>query len=350
MLTEIGACRDFGMDSRDDARMVYALLDTCARLHLDPGLVDRIVGDVPIAPHDSSACPAEIFEELGTRMSVCHLANTRLFQIARGDSHADWSFDTRQTVGKRLALLYQDYEIKLADLLRDVTANDSTLLLQKFHSTPAIMLNFQHFNQLLDIVDEKTDGEIAKHQEAEHRYFFEGGGGRYEATDPATLRAVFSKLNCKPGASFYDLGSGYGHPILYGASILPGVSFTGIELMSARVDSARVAAQRLGLVNANFRTADVTTCDFSAADVVFLFNPFVEVVAEYVSEKLAALASSKPILIIDYFGAVTSKCQGSFCQIGEAGHMYGLYTSPKYSGEISRSILNPASFNFEKNE
>lgn len=334
-----GCADGFGSDPKEEVLMHRVLSRACAGLGVDPSFAQRILAGAPTTVPGNSADTVATFEEWSTRMSVCRFADAKLFQFARADHGQEWNFFTWQAAGIRLFGLSKTYEDQLATLLGEVSAHDSALLLKKFHTAPTLGLSAQHLNLLLGIVDEKVKGEISKHPEGDHGSFLERGGKQYEPTDPATLRAIFTHLNFKSGVSFYDLGSGYGHPILYGANLRPDISFTGIELMSVRVDSAQRAAERLGLANARFQVGDVSTCDFSAADVVFLFNPFVEEVAKHVSEKLADLADSKPLLIIDYFGAVTTACPGRFCQIAETPYKYGLYTSPKYRGDIIKRVF-----------
>lgn len=117
------------------------------------------------------------------------------------------------------------------------------------------------------------------------------------------LQGLFSTLQLKEGTTFYDLGSGYGNIILYGASLFPNVNFVGIEIVKERNDVCNALIEELNLKNIKTHCKDFFMVDFSDGDVFYLYNPLHELHYEPMLEKLKAIADTKQIIVI-----AESKC------------------------------------------
>ena len=120
---------------------------------------------------------------------------------------------------------------------------------------------------------------------------------------------LFSTLKLKENNTFYDLGSGYGNIILYGASLFPYVNFVGVEIVKERNDVCNTLIKKLELKNITTHCKDFFTVDFTDGDVFYLYNPLFESQYKKLLKKLKALAYAKPITIIaeskcDVFDAV----------------------------------------------
>ena len=109
----------------------------------------------------------------------------------------------------------------------------------------------------------------------------------------------------------------------------------GIELMPRRVERSQAAAKATGIQNANFVAGDVLRVDFSAADVVFLFDPFTEQVTGQVTGRLEVIANSKPLVMIDYYGNVIGTA--SWATLVSKVEAYHVYVSTNHL-EASRKI------------
>ncbi len=117
------------------------------------------------------------------------------------------------------------------------------------------------------------------------------------------LEDLFSTLQLKEGSIFYDLGSGYGNIILYGAFFFPSVNFVGIEIVKERNDVCNALIEKLLLHNVKTHCKDFFTVDFTDGDVFYLYNPLHEFHYESMLEKLKKIAETKQITVI-----AESKC------------------------------------------
>ena len=186
-------------------------------------------------------------------------------------------------------------------------AQDTLGVLTTLVRHPELRITSSCISALLGLHDERVGGEERRHTAAERDDFYARGGYMYQASEPFELGAIFSSLTFKRGITFYDLGSGYGHVLFWGAALRRDMIFKGIELMPARVAECDDAKSRLGLTNLSFRAEDVTAGGFSDADVIFLFNPFPPDTQGEVTDLIHQLALRKPLAIIDYGGFVTQR-------------------------------------------
>jgi SAM-dependent methyltransferase len=93
-------------------------------------------------------------------------------------------------------------------------------------------------------------------------------------------------------SSFVDLGAGSGKVVLLTA-LLSGALAAGLELDAELVASAQAAARSLQLERAHFVQADIREAPLPAADVYYLFIPFLGSAA--VVKRLAPIAAERQI-------------------------------------------------------
>ncbi len=117
----------------------------------------------------------------------------------------------------------------------------------------------------------------------------------YEAT-PYDFIRVFLKVT-KPTKDdiVYDLGSGYGQVIIYGA-LTSDAFFKGIEIVPERAAASIEVKNRLNIKNAEFYCQSVKNYDFSDGTIFFLFNPFCKETLYGVKNKLWNLSKKRKIM------------------------------------------------------
>ena len=199
--------------------------------------------------------------------------------------------------------LLKDETLALPHRIADV--RDPIAILRTLHTVPHIPVAPEFVSAILGIRDERVGGDVERYSEEHLKSEYSRGGFMYQPSEIQDIWPLFEYLSFAPGAVFYDLGSGYGHAILYGAALRPDLSFRGIELMSARVAECQSVASRLGMANVAFEAGDLSQGGFSDADILFLFNPFPPDTEGEVRREIAQLATVKPLVILDYRGLVT---------------------------------------------
>jgi hypothetical protein len=88
------------------------------------------------------------------------------------------------------------------------------------------------------------------------------------------IRKTYAHLPLRDGAIVYDLGSGHGRVLLYGACLFPKVRFKGVELVSERAKATQQAARNAKLSNVELINENVLDVDLSDGTVFYFFNPF----------------------------------------------------------------------------
>lgn len=94
-------------------------------------------------------------------------------------------------------------------------------------------------------------------------------------TPVEVAQRVVSLLAATSDTRILDIGSGVGKFCIVGAMMSEAL-FVGIEQREHLVRMARVAALRAGLRNTRFVAGDFHLAEFTAFDVLYLFNPFEE--------------------------------------------------------------------------
>lgn len=120
---------------------------------------------------------------------------------------------------------------------------------------------------------------------------FAGDGLGYQ-----DIRAIIKSLKPRQSEVVYDLGSGYGRFIVYGA-IVSGATFRGVEIVRERAVIAEQARKSLKLENADIIVGNAINVDLSDGDIFYLFNPFFTRTLRLISEKIRIRAMSQPVRI-----------------------------------------------------
>ncbi len=273
------------------------LYQSCRDLALDPSYALKILHCDFHSEKVTAHSVVELYQSTDRVLEVCDEVRRRLVFKEWAGYSKEFGSALKDDIAARVELCTES----LLSALRE--PSDPRAILRMFHYRHEIRATINHMNLVLGLDPEPVGGDQSKHDATQLKEF-DAGGWMYQATDLHSIRDLFLLLRLKSNSSFYDLGSGYGHPIFYGANLRDDVRFTGIELMPARVAASNQVVEKLQMKNAAFHVGDVLKADISGADVVFLFNPFSPSVRREVAQKLSALARSKPIVVLDYDGLV----------------------------------------------
>ncbi len=123
----------------------------------------------------------------------------------------------------------------------------------------------------------------------------------YEGTPYDFIRFFLHFVKPTAKDVVYDLGSGYGRIVFYGALTTPAF-FKGIEIVPHRVKEATQIKKRFGINNAKFIQGNVLDQDYSDGNFFFLFNPFYPETLEIVGKQLSKIAKNKKITIATWGG------------------------------------------------
>lgn len=209
------------------------------------------------------------------------------------------SEDSLRAIEEYLATIISDSPGTISEV------RDPVGILRSLEVRPRFRIATEFISTILGISDERIGGDVERYSRTELVTTYARGGFMYQSSEISEIQPIFSALLFQPGIRFYDLGSGYGHPLFYGAALRSDMFFAGIEIMRARVAECRKVVTRLRLPNIAFEAGDVSKGGFSDADVIFLFNPFPPDTHREVGARIAELADQKPLAVLDYEGLVT---------------------------------------------
>ena len=178
-------------------------------------------------------------------------------------------------------------------------ADDVRYLIDSYHAHK-LTLTDSEIDQLLGISPETIEGDIDRFK-LYRRYGIEQY--IYEGTPYTYIRYFLHHLKPAHSDVIYDLGSGYGRVVLYGALTTP-VQCVGIEIVPERVREANEAAQSLALSRATFIRHNVLEYDYSDGTIFFLFNPCSRPTLQKVTEKLQRISQRKSIRVIGWGGNI----------------------------------------------
>ncbi|WP_202703324.1 hypothetical protein [Flavobacterium sp. UGB4466] len=124
------------------------------------------------------------------------------------------------------------------------------------------------------------------------------GLNSYRYGSSSFLEALFDPLPMAPQTVFYDLGSGYGNIILYGAVKHPDVQFKGIEILEERNKVCVALIKKEGLTNVTAFSGDILKTDISDGNVFYLYNPLYDFQYAELLDKLYRISLHKNIIVI----------------------------------------------------
>lgn len=117
-----------------------------------------------------------------------------------------------------------------------------------------------------------------------------------EGTNYLALNIIAKRLNLNRDDVFFDIGCGFGRPVLYYAKKVK--RCVGIEL---RPEAAAVARRNLastGFRNVDIIEGDATEQDYTSATIIYLYNPFNAAVMERVLDLIRAQAPGARICYV----------------------------------------------------
>lgn len=124
------------------------------------------------------------------------------------------------------------------------------------------------------------------------------GLNSYRYGSSSFLSDLFDPLSITNETVFYDLGSGYGNIILYGAVKFPEAQFKGIEILKERHEVCAGIIEKEQIENAIAICADILKTDISDGNIFYLYNPLFDFQYDELLKELRRISLSKPIIVI----------------------------------------------------
>ncbi|OAZ03217.1 methyltransferase domain-containing protein [Flavobacterium succinicans] len=119
---------------------------------------------------------------------------------------------------------------------------------------------------------------------------------RYQSS--SFLEVIFDAIQITSETVFYDLGSGYGNIILFGALKYPEAQFKGIEILPERNQVCASIIQKEQIVNASAICGDILKADVSDGNIFYLYNPLFDFQYGELLNKLYQISLIKSIVVI----------------------------------------------------
>lgn len=110
--------------------------------------------------------------------------------------------------------------------------------------------------------------------------------------------SLFNQVMLTDGATFYDLGSGYGNVLITGALKFPRARFKGIEIVFERHAVCREMIHTLRLKNVEAIGGDFLKIPIEDGDIFYLNNMMYEFQCIQLLKKLEEVAKSRMITVV----------------------------------------------------
>lgn len=124
------------------------------------------------------------------------------------------------------------------------------------------------------------------------------GLNSYRYGSSSFLDDLFDPIPITNETVFYDLGSGYGNIILYGAVKYPDAQFIGIEILEERNQVCTDLIEKEGITNVKAISGDILKTDISDGNVFYLYNPLYDFQYAALLDKLHQISLNKTIIVI----------------------------------------------------
>lgn len=124
------------------------------------------------------------------------------------------------------------------------------------------------------------------------------GLNSYRYGSSSFLSDLFDPIEITNETVFYDLGSGYGNIILYGAVKYPNAKFIGIEILKERHQVCADLIKKEHIPNAVAICDDILKTDVSDGTIFYLYNPLYDFQYAELLNKLHQISLHKPIIVI----------------------------------------------------
>lgn len=112
------------------------------------------------------------------------------------------------------------------------------------------------------------------------------------------LTDIFNIIQPDGSDIFYDLGSGYGIVLFYGAENYPSTQFKGIEIVNERYDMSVALLKENGLQNVELINKDMFDYDFTDGTIFYIYNPLFKDIYPKLIARLKEISLKHPITII----------------------------------------------------
>jgi SAM-dependent methyltransferase len=112
------------------------------------------------------------------------------------------------------------------------------------------------------------------------------------------LDELFDPIQITSETVFYDLGSGYGNVILFGALKYPEAHFKGIEILPERNQVCTAIIQEEQIANVSAICGDILKSDVSDGNIFYLYNPLFDFQYGELLNKLYHISLIKSIVVI----------------------------------------------------
>jgi SAM-dependent methyltransferase len=177
-------------------------------------------------------------------------------------------------------------------LAAEKSSTDIKTMIRKLH------LENQQLVLIDDLLGIEYDQTEKKVQQKDYKYFIAQGYSKENSqTRYPVIRHFFDNNQLSKEDIFYDLGSGYGRVLFYGAALHPQTKFKGVEIVGERAAFARSIAKKGGFENVEIIHQDVLKADLSDGTIFYLFNPFPKIIDEVI-KKLNAVAAIRKIRVV----------------------------------------------------
>lgn len=124
------------------------------------------------------------------------------------------------------------------------------------------------------------------------------GLNSYRYGSSSFLSDLFDAIEITNETVFYDLGSGYGNIILYGAVKYPNAKFKGIEILKERHEVCADLIEKEQIINAAAICGDILKTNISDGTIFYLYNPLYDFQYAELLDKLYQISLHKPITVI----------------------------------------------------
>lgn len=168
----------------------------------------------------------------------------------------------------------------------------------KLYHANRINLDSWQLDELLGIKPNKVEGYL---NDSQLRNELGNEQFTYEGTPYDFIRSFLKVVKPTTNDIIYDLGSGYGRIVFYGASTTPAY-YSGIEIVPERVLECQKIKKNLKIDNVDFVCKNVKYFNFSDGTIFFLFNPFCFDTLEIVIKKIEVAAMKRRLKITSWGG------------------------------------------------
>lgn len=180
-------------------------------------------------------------------------------------------------------------------LIKKYNQDEIKRLIRIYHWSPKEILD-EEIDQLLGIESQKKESDLdiirLENNYGEEQFDYQG-------TPYMMIREFIHFSHPIKSDLVYDLGSGFGRVIIYGA-IVSSATFKGVELVKERAESCSKVKRNLGLKNLEVICSNVLNQDFSDGNIFFLFNPFKMETLVKVVNQLKEIANNRKITIASW--------------------------------------------------